>query len=242
MMRKGQLTFLFLIFLAFAGEVCAQTLHVTKDLSIEGDLTVANNAIYVDAGNNYVGIQTLTPSTNVHVAGDMTVSQSVTVSELHFQDGTRFTSESIFYGYDGVGGVDIDEGLTITLNIDTALIQAPAYSLAADVITINEAGTYEIRVFISIDGSDTSGNQRAQIFVTLQQDSGAGFVNMTNGRQYIYSRESTDTWGELFLIQNFSGGEDVRVQLWEENPGATSSNPDTSAAKPSRIFIRKLTR
>ena len=63
----------------FVDEFGSNILVVTGNTSISADLTVDGNTLFVDSGVDKVGINTLTPSAELHVVGNVYVSSNLTV-------------------------------------------------------------------------------------------------------------------------------------------------------------------
>lgn len=70
------------------------------------------------------------------------------------------TNDELYYGYDSTGGVAVT-GAFQTLNIDTNVLNDPEYSNAAGVITVTNAGVYEVSYRMQFESLNVSAGTRA---------------------------------------------------------------------------------
>jgi hypothetical protein len=100
----------------FVDDVGSNILVVTGNTNITGDLTVDTDTLHVDAVKHSVGIETLTPSANLHVSGNAYVSSNVTT------DGTlTLNNPTTALVTDLASNVDIKVDQLYNVNLDTPL-------------------------------------------------------------------------------------------------------------------------
>jgi hypothetical protein len=146
-------------------------------------------------------------------------------------------AQQVFDGYDNTGGTTLSTTATV-LNIDTTRISDDAYTLSADVVTFNEAGTYQIVAHLTVTPTDGNDKNSELIRLIGQNDVGAGFVNVDGAtcedsvRNHLNENGScTITW-----IQSYNVGDDIRLQHQISGTGVTG----TTVADGSGIIITML--
>ncbi len=141
-----------------------------------------------------------------------------------------------FFAYDAAGNQTID-GTEFTLNIDTVGVSDANYSLAADVITFNADGVYKITVDVGCEETNNSGGNRNSIEVTVQEDTGGGFTDISYVVAGTYTRESADRFStSQTWLRSFNSGDDIRVRVIRDSG---TMNIDTRA-NLSRITIERV--
>ena len=213
-MKKLTLLIFILVGIAsIATPLCAQThLSVTKDLSVEGDLSVDRNVLVVSSASGLVGVNTSHPTEELHVEGDLSIDGSLTTAAIFFDDGAELTGSNWLLLADGTGTQAITAA-TVTLNLDVEVYVGPAYSVAADVVTFNESGTYLVYGIVGTNDTNTTGGNRSTMIVQLEEDTGGGFTDVPMGAGYGYQRETTDSNGLVFAIHTWNAGDQLRVGL-----------------------------
>lgn len=143
----------------------------------------------------------------------------------------EIVTSSVFYAYDTTGGQSI-AGTEITVNIDTTVVSDSIYSLAADEVTVSEAGLYKITAKVGTDDTNTTGGARAVNEIRIQNNAAdiAGAVN------YCYHRETTSNTCEISILSTLSASDVIRVRAIRIN-GSTNmeTEPDTSSLMIERI-------
>ena len=79
-------------------------LRITGKLNVTGNVSIAQDTLFVDNTSGRVGIGTSTPSAELDVQGDATVSGSFTVA---WKEVGSETNISILYGNDGTNDVHL---------------------------------------------------------------------------------------------------------------------------------------
>jgi hypothetical protein len=135
---------------------------------------------------------------------------------------------------DTTGGQSVD-AITATLltGITDVVVEDSIYSMSAGVITISEAGTYDIECTVGVSG--TTGNYRytaqldCEINGTVQASQQGAYVRAATGSERSYVT--------LRTIQNVTAGQTVEFTM--RRISSTTGNA-TTVANMSRILIKKL--
>jgi len=114
--------------------------------------------------------------------------------------------------YDNTGGQSISGSVDTVVNIDTTKQNnAPTvFSLATDIVTINEAADYFISFEVTADlGSGT----RSGLMAKLQVDTGGGFVDVDGSLAYCYGRITSEVQGTASgsIILALATGDKIRL-------------------------------
>jgi hypothetical protein len=146
-------------------------------------------------------------------------------------------AEQAFDGYDNTGGVTLSTTATV-LNIDTERKSDDAYTLAADVVTINQTGTYQIVARITVTPTDGNDKNTELIRLIGQNDVGAGFVNIDGAicEESIRNHANENGSCTITWIQDYTAGDDIRLQHQISGVGVTG----TTVADGSGIIITML--
>jgi len=149
---------------------------------------------------------------------------------------------NVLSAYDSTGNDDVD-GTQSVLNIDTSRVVDSAYSLAADVVTINQDGLYKITAILTVDSFDTSGTQRSNIELKAQLDPTGGaatFSDIPGALCMDYMREQnlgiSSASCTISLIDTFSNGD--RIQLTHLMTGTSTGQTLPEASSLTIELIR----
>ncbi|MCA9385641.1 hypothetical protein KC717_03260 [Candidatus Dojkabacteria bacterium] len=148
-----------------------------------------------------------------------------------FQCGTD--EGAVFDVYDNTGGQNFTTAITI--NLDTIRRDQANYSLAADVITVNSDGTYNITYTCS---STATQNNRTGSSCWIERDTGGGFTEVDGSRCYAYHRVTAtgDDSCTRSIIEDLSAGDDFRLRTEQFTGGAVLS----TLADGSSMTFQKL--
>jgi hypothetical protein len=118
--------------------------------------------------------------------------------------------------YDGTGVTAVANGTQNVLNLDTTrTVDADAFSIAADVVTIAEAGLYQVSAHITAREVDTTGANRDHIQLYAQDDTGGAFADIAGAYCEDYIREDTGdriaASCSFDYIQAYGAGDQVRL-------------------------------
>lgn len=131
---------------------------------------------------------------------------------------------NLFFAYDSVGGQAL--GTTpVTLNLNTSVVTDSNYTLAANEVTINKAGLYKL----SVNATASNSVIRGQFHVIIQENKGAGYVNIPYAIAGSEMRETTAySTSSTNLVRSFNLGDKVRVQLVLDNNVTTTTVQNAS--------------
>jgi len=119
---------------------------------------------------------------------------------------------AVFGVYDAAGG-QIFTGAKVTVNLDTVSANSAfnIFSLAADVVTVAQAGLYQVA--FSVSTGIFSGNNRSVSRVVLERHSGAGFVEVPGTYAYMYNRTkaAAENTGAAALPLQIAAGDQFRI-------------------------------
>ena len=145
---------------------------------------------------------------------------------------------NLFFGYDSTGGQAVRQ-TPITLNIDNIVVNDSYYSISNDEITILADGLYEVSVNAAIEVTDIFGGLRSDIELSLQEDTGAGFVTIPYGiGAGNYIRETVDRSSvSTSFLRYFNTNDKVRVRMRQVSY-ETNINTLQNASNITIDFIR----
>ena len=110
---------------------------------------------------------------------------------------------------------------------------------ASGVITFNANGTYRVTVDVGLEELGTGGD-RFHIAVTVQEDTGGGFTNISYAISSAYHRKTADkNSSSQSWMRTFNLGDDIRIRVIRTTGTATPLDIDTTA-NASRILIEKV--
>jgi hypothetical protein len=121
-------------------------MKVISDISINADLNVDSGTLFVDSANNRVGVNTLSPSTKLHIVGDFLLEDSSTNPLLYIKDnGNVMIGDSTDNGYklDVNGSVNANgdfyyngtQGWSGIINIDQSPLPPISIEVNGGIIT-----------------------------------------------------------------------------------------------------------
>ncbi len=143
---------------------------------------------------------------------------------------------NIFFGYDATGGQTIN-ATEITINIDTTDFADANYSLATDQVTINETGVYQITLDVGAETTNLGGSTVAGWIIKLQENVGAGFVDIANSVTGCIAIELSNTYScNLTIARSFAATDIIRVRADRVN-GTTNFR---TLADNTRLIIEKI--
>lgn len=118
-----------------------------------------------------------------------------------------------FYAYDSVGAINLNSGWT-DLTLDTEVKEDTPFTHGVDSaeVTINEDGWYEITYNVSTDV--TSGASRSDSEAKIQEDKGAGYIDVPGTLGQMYNRQATQGGNStsVTILREFVTGDKVKVQ------------------------------
>jgi hypothetical protein len=203
-----------------------------NDIDFSINKNISGIALKYDGGDDDFEFDSLTTfSDNVTIEGVFAVSSGTGINEFsidgtlagdsddalptekavktYIDNRTIDKDDAIFAAYDTTGGQTVD-ATPITLNIDTVTISDASFTLASDEVTFNTSGTYEVFVYMVTEDIDSSGGARCNVELKIQEDVGAGFIDITDGKQCHYHRETTDGCGPpAHIIRSFNSTDKI---------------------------------
>lgn len=137
--------------------------------------------------------------------------------------------------YDATGNTVIT-GTPAQLILDTVAVADAGYTLAANQVTINNAGTYLISWASSYNITDTAGGTRGSVDGWVELNSGAGFNPIIGSYCRVYHREASGGSGiSCAFIEAFASGDILRVML---DRIYSTTNIDTVANQSSLSILK----
>ena len=96
-------------------------------------------------------------------------------------------------------------------------ISDPAYSLSSDEITFNEDGVYKVTVDFGYMEQSLSGGNGGTMEVQVQEDTGAGFTDISYARSGAVHLENMDRFGSTQTwIRSFDATDKIRIRVRED--------------------------
>ena len=195
------------------------------DVEVTSNLAVNTNTLYVDAINEKVGINTVTPSSNLQVVGKVSISDDLTVGEYSnlvvdvSENRVRFDSSLNTYNLEikpdkditGIVGkarfgyIDNDVDCASFAHIDnTGTNQWALLCNSAGTTIINTRNRHEIRSGTAIKATIT-GTNLSTAKMAINTDSGASYAmhvdglakqDLPSGHSYFTSPNTRSALGE----------------------------------------------
>lgn len=111
-----------------------------------------------------------------------------------------------------VAGTGSSAAQTVPFDTFTTFGSGASYAAANGEITINDAGDYLVHGDVTTD--ESSGNNRSEVEIYLERDSGAGFVRVVGSEGRIYSRLSAEGAGTASFVVplTIAAGDKIRVR------------------------------
>lgn len=106
------------------------------------------------------------------------------------------------------------------------------FTLAADEVTVLNAGDYRVRVDYNHTDLNSSGGQRCAALVELQKNA----ANISGGAMLVYQRETTSNGNSTELLMTLAANDVLRVRLTRQEG---STNIATVAAD-CKLLIEKI--
>ncbi len=123
-----------------------------------------------------------------------------------------------------------------TMNLDSESVSHANYSLSADEITVNAAGTYLIAFSFCYDLIDTLGSTRCTIEVHVEDDKSGSYADTPGSFARGYIREATGGCGcSATFVRELNSGDKVRLRAQRLY---ASTNVDTPANKVSLTMVK----
>ncbi len=140
------------------------------------------------------------------------------IGELGFQGVIGISGidpTQIFDAYDSTGGQTISSDPSSTIiNINVARQLTTEFSLASDVVTVNQSAIF---CFIfKISANISSGASRSQCRIWMERNTGSGFTEVPATTGYTYHRDATDVSEHTKTIQiilNVNSGDQFRIVM-----------------------------
>lgn len=118
------------------------------------------------------------------------------------------------------GSTNIPGGGGVQIGLDTATISHSNYSIASSVITVSEAGTYEVSYSVPINEDSTSGATRGRVFGWVERNPGGtgSFSAITQSRSQTYVQEASGGGGisAAFHVE-LTADDDLQLMVDEQN-------------------------
>lgn len=142
--------------------------------------------------------------------------------------------------YDATGNVDIANGVQTVLNLNALrTIDSDAFSILADVITIQEDGLYQVSARLTADSFNTSGGARDHVQFFAQDDTGGTFADIAGAYCEDYMREQSNSAVSASCgfdyIQEYSAGDQVQMVHQSSNTTSMQTVPGGSGLTIIRL-------
>ena len=151
-----------------------------------------------------------------------------------------------------VGGVDMAPGQWLStatvdpintsatqLTLGSTRVASANVSLATNILTLTEDGTYYVEYDVNFTQKDTLGAARGTVETWLEDDSGGGGYVLTPGsRGRTYIRETSyhgACHGSTMIIRS---GTDVNIKLWAQKIYTSNPNIKSTALGTSVKIMR----
>ena len=178
------------------------------------------SGLFLDSNGNAGGAGQVLQSTGSGV-------QWVATSTFGFASSTN-----MFYAFDSVGNINIISGWT-DITLDTEVREDSNYTHGTDSaeITFNQDGWYEVSYNISTDV--ISGADRSTSASKLQENVGAGYIDIPGSRGEMYNRISNkgSTNASVKILREFESGDKIKLVA------SRTSGSDNIQTKPDSAGI-----
>ena len=179
------------------------------------------------------------PASGVIVGSDtIIINDGGTLSEATMDQVATFTGggggATIRHIQVSGSGVAQALGTVITMDLSTTDVTTGAgdFTLAADVVTIINAATYEIHAQCTSVDIDTLGGARTSILIQVEINSGA----VAGGITRFYHRETEENTGNVNLLYVASANDTVRVRLTRTGQNTTIETIPTGC----KLLIKQI--
>ena len=190
-----------------ATDVAANTAKVTN-ATHTGQVTGAT-ALALD-----ITAITAQPASGALVGADtIIVNDGGTLSEATMDQVATFVGGGTkrYIQVSGAGAAQVITGTPITMDLTTSDITTGAgdFTLAADAVTIINAGTYRISAQCTVEDTDTGGSARTTVELAVEVNSSPVAGSVTRD----YHRETEDSTGTVNFFVTVSANDVIRCQL-----------------------------
>ncbi len=201
-------------------DVNSTVVRTSGDQTIAGVKTFINSIELQETGGGTDSIRFQAPAA---LAADYTLTWPVddgNPSEVLTTDGSGNLSwsagssapDEFYYGYDSAGGIAVT-GLFQTLDIDIDSVNDPEYSNASGVITVTNAGLYEVSYRTQFETNGLSGGARSTLSGQVELNS----VLVPGSRSSCYIREQASSLvspgcGKTIMV-SAAASDNIRVRF-----------------------------
>jgi hypothetical protein len=213
----------------YVDEFGSNILVVTGNTSISGDLTVDEDTLHVDATTHSVGVETKSPSANLHVVGNVYVSSNLTVDEDTFHVDTTTHSVGVetknpSANLHVVGNVYVSSNLTI--DEDTFHVDATTNSVGIE--TKNPQANLHVVGNTYISDDLTVATDTFHVDATIER---VGIKTKTPDAEL-------HVVGNVYVSSNLTVDEDtLHVDATTNSIGIETKNPQANLHVVGNVYV-----
>jgi hypothetical protein len=143
--------------------------------------------------------------------------------------------DDVISAYDNLGGQTFTGTITVNLDSVKKNTNSSIYSLAADVVTVNQDGTF---MFMYDCGLDLNSGTTTESSSFLEEDSGSGFVEVDGSRAYAHHRSSNQATitSSVGIAFDVTAGDQFRLRAQRVDGSGTL----ITLADSSRLSIMRI--
>ena len=124
-----------------------------------------------------------------------------------------------------------------TVAFDTEELDPDAgHSVAAGVITVDNAGYYRVSYSVPVNDDGSGGAARGRVYAWVERDAGAGYTTIRQSRSQDYARETSGGEGiSASFVCLLAAGDEIRLQIQ-----ASSSVDISTESGEAQISLNRL--